>query len=195
MTTLSRGLAGWCAEGDRVWLSWRASGMRSPGTATGRCFAAAGCKPAWITVAGFKLVVSFEECYLSVSKNILSWPPGETMAQQRKPQAGPQWPLCFKVQQTNWTWHFYVHCVFFQVILLLLEVPHLPIKSRTPWALCTCWRARGSPSGSLCAQGGALPKTASSPCKVLLVPAPHHALGSVLPHSWGCLTSGTSGSD
>lgn len=64
-------------------LSWRAAasvyGMRNPGTATGRCCAAADCKPAWITVAGFNLMDSFEECYLSVSKNILSWPPGETM--------------------------------------------------------------------------------------------------------------------
>lgn len=39
---------------------------------------AADCKPAQITVAGFNLTGSFEEFYLSVSKETLSWPPGDT---------------------------------------------------------------------------------------------------------------------
>lgn len=38
-------------------------------------------------------------------------------------------------------------CMFFQVVLLPLEVSHLLLKNRS-WALCTCWRERASPSGT-----------------------------------------------
>lgn len=54
-------------------------GTRNPQAAAGSCRTrAAHCKPAQTTVAGFNLTGFFEERYLSVSKEILSWPPGDT---------------------------------------------------------------------------------------------------------------------
>lgn len=87
-------------------------------------------------------------------------------------------------------------CVFFQVVLFLLEVSHLPIKSRTPWALCTCWRrARVAPSGTSAASvpsKGFLPKLQALTAVgiVVLVPPHHHALGTVLPHFWAATLLG-----
>lgn len=54
-------------------------GTKNPRAAAGGCKTrAADCKPAQITVAGFNLTGSFEQSYLSVSKEILSWRPGDT---------------------------------------------------------------------------------------------------------------------
>lgn len=206
--TSRRWVAGWHVEGDSVCLVPESvelcardeEPVGSHRQMWNESYTAADREAAQVIVAGFNLTGSLEESDLSVSKETLSWPPGDT---QRKPQVGPWWPFYFEMQETNWVWHFCVCCVFFRVVLLPLEVPRLPVKSRAPWALCTCCRrVRASPSGTSAGSvpsKGFLPKLrALTPVRTtVLVPPHHHALGdcptctSGLPHSWGCLFSGT----